>query len=271
MGLNNVMLVSQITGHIVALVLSFCVIFPMILHNSKFKYEIVSNCVRSSSIIIPIYLPSSNHCMLFMDGVWTEEDGLYHIRSTNAIYCDFPIFTAFFVVTVSLVQIIRFSRLAYRKEEAKFLGLFLDVCFSTIMFVMTIISALFITLGFIRFCKDMTKSFQTCGEAAGQNITEDAVGIDTSGFYVDMGSAQFGIWGAFAACVIVAVVAYLKMINEHQMQNMKVRLYMDRQRLVHEETSSLADSLNAMPSSPNSTSMSTVPTTNVGIDGAPEA
>lgn len=37
MGLNNVLLISQITGHIVALTLSVCVIIPMIMHNSKFK------------------------------------------------------------------------------------------------------------------------------------------------------------------------------------------------------------------------------------------
>lgn len=189
-----------------------------------------------------------------MDGDWDELDGLYHIKSTTAAYCNFPIFTSFFVFTVSLVQIYRFSRLAYKKEEAKFLGLFLDVCFGTLMFIMTIVSAFFITLGFMRFCNAMTRSFQTCGQAAGQNITEDAMKIDTSGFYVEMGTAQFGIWGSFAACVIVGVVACLKLINEHQMQNMKVSMYLERQRLVHGETSSLADSLNSMPASPTITS-----------------
>lgn len=204
-----------------------------------------------------------------MDGEWNELDGLYHIISTNAAYCDFPLVTALFVFLVSLVQIYRFSRLAYKKEEAKFLGLFLDVFFSTLMFLMTIVSAFFITLGFMRFCADMTRSFQSCGQAAGQNITQDTMGIDTSGFYVEMGTAQFGIWGTFAACVIVCVVASLKLINEHQMQNMKVSMYLERQRLVHGhgETSSLADSLNSMPASPTSQSTleQRVPTTNHNV------
>lgn len=197
---------------------------------------------------------SSNHCALFMDGEWNELDGLYHIISTNSAYCDFPLVTAVFVFLVSLAQIYRFSRLAYKKEEAKFLGLFLDVCFGTLMFVLTIVSSFFITIGFMRFCAAMTRSFPSCGQAAGQNITQDAMHIDTSGFYVEMGTAQFGIWGTFAACVIVCVVACLKLINEHQMQNMKVSMYLERQRLTHGETSSLADSLNSMPASPTSTS-----------------
>lgn len=191
-----------------------------------------------------------------MVGEWDEVDGLYHIKSTNAAYCDFPIFTGIFVFCVSFVQIYRFSLLAYRKEEGKFLGLFLDVCFGTLMFIMTIVSAFFITLGFMHFCNDMTRSFQSCGQAAGQNITQDTEKIDTSGFYVEMGTAQFGIWGSFAACVIVGVVACLKLINEHQMQNMKVSMYLERQRLVHGETSSLADSLNSTPASPTITASS---------------
>lgn len=141
--------------------------------------------------------------------------------------------------------------MAYKKEETSFLGLFLDVCFSTIMFVMTIISAFFITLGFMRFCSEMTQRFTSCGLAAGQNITQGNI-IDTSGFYVELGTAQFGIWGALAGCVMVCVVAYLKMIDDHQMQNMRASMY--HQRLVHGETSSLADSLNSLPASPTSTS-----------------
>lgn len=199
-----------------------------------------------------------------MEGDWDELDGLYHIKSTNASYCDFPIVTSIFVFIVSLVQIYRFSRLAYLKEDSRFLGLFLDVCFGTLMTIMTIVSAFFITLGFMRFCTAMTRSFQTCGQAAGQNITQDTMGIDTGGFYVQMGTAQFGIWGSFAACVIVGVVACLKLINEHQMQNMKVSMYLERQRLVHGETSSLADSLNSMPASPTLTGEQRLPTADAG-------
>lgn len=147
----------------------------------------------------------------------------------------------------------RFSRLAYKKQETTFLGLFLDVCSSTVMFVMTIISAFFVTIGFMRFCSSMTQRFASCGLAAGQNITGGD--IDTSGFYVELGTAQFGVWGVFAGVVIVCVVAYLKLIDDHQMQNMKVSMYLERQRLVHGESSSLADSLNSAPSSPNLGSM----------------
>lgn len=51
-----------------------------------------------------------------------------------------------------------------------------------------------------------------------------------------MGSAQFGAWGSFAACVGLTVCALLKLINNHQMRNMKVSMYLERQRLVNEDS-----------------------------------
>lgn len=50
-----------------------------------------------------------------------------------------------------------------------------------------------------------------------------------------MGTAQFGAWGSFAACVGLSVFALLKLINNHQMRNMKVSMYLERQRLVNED------------------------------------
>lgn len=75
----------------------------------------------------------------------------------------------------------------------------------------------------------------SCELAAGQNITEDSQRIDTSGFYVEMGVAQFGAWGSFAICVGLSVIALLKLIGNHQMRNMKVSMYLERHRLMHED------------------------------------
>lgn len=119
------------------------------------------------------------------------------------------------------------------------------------MLVMVIASAFFITLGFLHWCSDMTLRFPSCGLAAGLNITQAEMQIDTSGFYVMIGTAQFGIWGVFASCVMICVIAYLKLINDHQMQNMKVSMYLERQRLTG-DASSLVDSLNTPSGSPPS-------------------
>lgn len=77
----------------------------------------------------------------------------------------------------------------------------------------------------------------SCKVAAGQNITQADLHIDTSGFYVEMGTAQFGAWGAFAICVGLAVFALLKLIGNHQMRNMQVSMFLERHRLMNEDGS----------------------------------
>ena len=50
-----------------------------------------------------------------------------------------------------------------------------------------------------------------------------------------MGTAQFGAWASFATWVGLSVFALLKLINNHQLRNMKVSMYIERQRLVNED------------------------------------
>lgn len=45
---------------------------------------------------------------------------------------------------------------------------------------------------------------------------------------------QFGAWGSFAISVGVGVIALLKLINNHQVRNIKVSMYLERQRLVNQ-------------------------------------
>lgn len=130
----------------------------------------------------------------------------------------------------------RLSRLAVKQEEPSFLGLFVAVTVSATLFLFTILSAINITLGFIVWCSNMTQRFPSCELAAGQNITKADQLIHTQGFYVEMGVAQFGAWGSFACCVVLSVIALLKLIANHQMRNMKVSMYLQRhQRLMHED------------------------------------
>lgn len=75
-----------------------------------------------------------------------------------------------------------------------------------------------------------------CETAAGQNITQKSENIDTSGFYFAIGIAQFGAWSSFAACVGLTVFALLKLVSDHQMRNMRASMYLERQRLVNEDS-----------------------------------
>ncbi|XP_017482157.1 PREDICTED: transmembrane protein 179 isoform X2 [Rhagoletis zephyria] len=136
------------------------------------------------------------------------------------------------------LQIYRYSRM---KEDAPFLSLFIDVVIGIWMLASSILSAIMITLGFIVWCDGMTERFPSCETAAGQNIIHgDQDQIDTSGFYIEMGTAQFGAWGSFAISVGIGVIALLKLIQNHQVRNIKVSMYLERQRLVNQHQNQLA-------------------------------
>ncbi|XP_055679640.1 transmembrane protein 179 [Lutzomyia longipalpis] len=215
MALSNVLLLSQIAGNAVAFVLSLCILVPLSLHVTEFNGK----------------------CLLFAHGQWGEDDGLFNVTWPSQMNCSFPIITAVVILMISMIQIYRFVRLSVKQEEASFLGLFLDVFFGFLLCLMTIVSAMIITMGFMDWCSDITLRFPSCEIAAGQNIIKEDQKIDTSGFYVQMGTAQFGAWGAFATCVVISVAALLKLINNHEMTNMRVSMYLERQRLVNEDAS----------------------------------
>lgn len=179
----------------------------------------------------------SGKCLLFAQGTWGEVDGLFNVTWPSQINCSFPIITSVILISVSIIQIYRFARLSIKQEEASFLELFLDVFIGFILCLMTIVSAMIITIGFMDWCADITQRFPSCEIAAGQNIIKGDDKIDTSGFYVQMGTAQFGAWGAFATCVLITVAGLLKLINNHEMTNMRVSMYLERQRLVNEDAS----------------------------------
>jgi len=77
------------------------------------------------------------------------------------------------------------------KDEESFIALFVDVVLGIWMLAMSILSAIFITLGFIVWCDGMTERFPSCETSAGQNIIRgDTEKINTSGFYIEMGTTQ---------------------------------------------------------------------------------
>ncbi|XP_067628324.1 transmembrane protein 179 [Eurosta solidaginis] len=210
MALGNVFLLSQIAGHVILVILSLCMLVPMAMSIHEF----------------------GGHCLLFTTGKWREEDGMFEANWSSTGLCDFPLFTAIFLFLVSTMQIYRFARM---NDEASFLSLFVDVVLGIWMLASSILSAIMITLGFIVWCDGMTERFPSCETAAGQNIIHgDQDKIDTSGFYIEMGTAQFGAWGAFAISVGVGVIALLKLIQNHQVRNIKVSMYLERQRVVNQ-------------------------------------
>lgn len=151
------------------------------------------------------------------------------------MYCWFPVIAGILIFVISGAQIYRFTMLVMKEEESSFLALFLDVVLGCLSSVVTLTAAIIITRGFIVWCSQMNQRFPSCELADGQNITKSEVNIKTTGFYTEMGTAQFGSWGSFATWVGLSVFALLKLINNHQMRNLKVSMYLERQRLVNED------------------------------------
>lgn len=58
-----------------------------------------------------------------------------------------------------------------------------------------------------------------------------------------MGTAQFGVWGSFASWVGLCVFAMLKLCRYHQLENIRVSMYRERQRLINENAESPGSSL----------------------------
>lgn len=186
----------------------------------------------NSDILVVIH---SGHCLLFSGGLWQEDDGLLDISWASKLYCVVPIISGVFICILSAASIYRLTKLYHKEEESSFLGLFVDAFFALISCAMLLTSAIFITLGFIVWCGIMNERFPSCETADGQNITRAEVKIRTNGFYTQMGVSQFGGWSSFATWVGLSTFAILKLVNNHQLRNMRVSMYLERQRLVNED------------------------------------
>jgi hypothetical protein len=130
----------------------------------------------------------------------------------------------------------------YKGTDSSFLSAFFDVLTGIILCGMTIIAALMITLGFMVWCQNVTLRFPSCELAAGQAIDKQD-GINTANFYIELGTAQFGVWGSFATWVGLSVFALLKLCRYHQLENIRVSMYRERQRLINENAGSPGSSL----------------------------
>lgn len=171
------------------------------------------------------------HCLLFSTGTWQESDGQFVVNWAPQAYCNYTIFVGLVLLITSAIQIYRLSMFMYRGEDSSFLSAFIDVVSSIFLTIITLIAAIIITLGFMTWCQCMTKRFPSCELAAGNDI-DKADGIDTSGFHIELGAAQFGTWTSLSIWVGLSVFAVLKLLRYHQLENMKVSMYRERQRLI---------------------------------------
>nr|CAD7205081.1 unnamed protein product [Timema douglasi] len=227
MALTNVLLLSQIAGYVVALILSLCITVPMSIHQDEFRLVISSTEVQQTidhDIVSKLraLVCCRGHCLLFSTGTWQETDGQLNVHWASQAYCNYTIFVGVVLFVISAIQIYRMSLFLYKGTDSSFLSAFVDVVGSVFLCAMIIVAALMITLGFLVWCE----------VAVGKAIDKQD-GIDTSGFYIEMGTAQFGAWASWACWVGLTVFAILKLCRYHQLENMRVSMYRERQRLIN--------------------------------------
>ena len=109
----------------------------------------------------------------------------------------------------------------YKNKDSSFFSAFVDVLSSIFMCSMTLTAALFITLGFNVWCGEMTKRFENCADATENDIDKNE-GIDPKGFFMQMFTAQFGVWLSWATWCGLTVFALLKLCRYHQQENIRV-------------------------------------------------
>ncbi|XP_072929601.1 transmembrane protein 179 [Epargyreus clarus] len=211
MALTNVLLLSQIAGYIIGLILSLCIIVPMGMHQNEF----------------------GGHCLLFSRGTWQEEDGQLLVKWATTAYCNYVMVVGFMMFIVCCIQVYRLSMFMYKGLDSSFLSAFIEAVACVTFCGLAVSAAVMVTLGFMTWCQNIVERFPSCEDATGQDI-DKMDKISTHGFYIELGTAQFGAWGAFATWVGLAVFSTLKVCRYHQLENIQVSMYRERQRLVNE-------------------------------------
>lgn len=95
MGLENMTLLSQAAGYTVSVILSLCVVTPMVFHLVNFK----------------------GHCLLYTSGTFIAEDGRFDPSWASPFFCGFTLFVGFLLLFASLVQLTRMGIFLYKRLD----------------------------------------------------------------------------------------------------------------------------------------------------------
>ncbi|XP_047477654.1 transmembrane protein 179-like [Penaeus chinensis] len=218
MGLNNVLVLSQVTTYIIAFLLSLCIIIPISYHLSDFR----------------------GHCLLFSRGNWSETDGQLEVSWGSQAFCDYNISWASISLLIALIQSYKCIVQLCTGGESTFLSAFVDVVVSVVMSFAALAGALIITIGYQIWCNTIMLRFEACEDAT-QNDIDRKDEIHTRMFYTHFGTAQFGAWTLWVCWVGLAMFSWLKLWKYHQQENIRVSMARERARLVRDRHVRLTD------------------------------
>lgn len=210
MALRNVLLLSQLTGNVLAFVFSVCLSVPIVVHLASFQ----------------------GHCLLFSNGT-RNETGHLVVHWATQVSCDATVFVGILMAAVAIYQVIRLAALLRNQADSSFLASFVDTVICWLLMLGSLAAAVLVTLGFKAWCDTIVRGYQSCAGASVSGVyKEDQKAL--SEFYVQMGTAQFGAWGSWVCWVALAVCALLKLCRHHQRQNLMASMARERRRLLRE-------------------------------------
>lgn len=86
----------------------------------------------------------------------------------------------------------------------------------------------------------MTRRYPYCQDAEG-NVMDKADNIDSSDFFHQMFTAQFGIWSSFTVWFTILVFSVVKLCRYHHEENLRVSMAKERKRLINEDNNLFAE------------------------------
>ncbi|KAG8184293.1 hypothetical protein JTE90_008978 [Oedothorax gibbosus] len=209
MAVNNVLLLFQCTGYIVAFMLSLCVVVPLTLNLECFR----------------------GHCLLFTTGSFGD-DGNFNAEWASKGYCIYTLFVSYLTVLVSFIQALRMFSLLRRETDSSFPSAFLDCILTMALTLMVSVASILVTLGFKTWCDAVQQRFRSCDDASIMEISKED-NVQTKGFFIQIGTAQFGIWSSWVCWVLLAVLSTLKFCRYHEKEAIRVSMARQRQRIIN--------------------------------------
>ncbi|EEC20529.1 transmembrane protein, putative [Ixodes scapularis] len=207
MGLGNILLLTQATCYTLTLVLSVCTVVPTAVHVHNF----------------------AGRCLLYTTGTFDSDDGHFIARWASPFYCLFTLAVGGLMLVVSLVQLVRMSVFLYKGCDSSFLSAFLDSVVSILVMLLVFITSVLVSDGFRTWCRAITQRFPAQVLASVTISKPD--NVDTVGFYMHVGTAQFGAWSSWVCWVLQAVLCTRKLCLYHERENLMISMARERRLL----------------------------------------
>ncbi len=193
-----------------AFVFSLVVCVPMSLHQEHFK----------------------GHCALFSTGEWRQRDGKFVADWANQAYCNFTIFVAVVTFLLSVGFGARAAAHVKRRTDASFFAAFCEVVAQLAVLALQFIAAVQLSAGFRVWCAEMTRRFETCADAAGNDFVNEEDAIDSDDFFFHLTAALVGVWGAFCSICVAFAFSVVKLLRMHHVETLRYELAKERKSLL---------------------------------------